>query len=431
MAFTKGPEQKQQNLQPWSFNQPVLLNKTRRNSSVLVWTLVGATTFAGIWAFMAPLPETVAVQGKLQPTQSVQDIEASMGGVVKQVLVKEGQQVQQGQLLVQFDSRDANARLKAAKAKRAGLNNQLIINRALVGELLPAELSTNQQQLLDSRRKEFAQSDEANANALASSRARAEGLRRNLIAAETIAERFDALNTIGAISELRSLEARTRRDTLRSDLNSELRNQARLESIAVAESARRLAQRRREIEDIERNIADLDREIQQANVLLSEMNLTAPIAGLVFDLNVSPGNVVQPSNEAKPLLKLIPQGTLQAKVYIPNSAIGFVKPGQRADISLNSFNAGDYGYLPATVLRVGSDALTPDEQRSVLGTEVQGLFFPATLTLKQQSLSVGERSISLQPGMSLTADLHLRTRRFIGSITDLLEDKRRSLERMR
>ena len=51
--------------QPWSFNQPVLLNKTRRTSSVLVWTLVGATVFASGWAVLAPLPETVAVQGKL------------------------------------------------------------------------------------------------------------------------------------------------------------------------------------------------------------------------------------------------------------------------------------------------------------------------------------------------------------------------------
>ena len=56
------------NSEPWSFNQPVLLNKTRRNSSVLVWTLVGTTVFATGWAFLAPLPETVAVQGKLQPS---------------------------------------------------------------------------------------------------------------------------------------------------------------------------------------------------------------------------------------------------------------------------------------------------------------------------------------------------------------------------
>lgn len=46
-------------MEPWSFNQPVLLNKTRHASSVLVWTLVGATGLTTLWAFWAPLPETV------------------------------------------------------------------------------------------------------------------------------------------------------------------------------------------------------------------------------------------------------------------------------------------------------------------------------------------------------------------------------------
>ena len=76
---------------PWSFNQPVLLNKTRRNSSVLVWTLVGATIFATLWAFLAPLRNRCG-KGKLQPASSV-EVEAPLGGVVKQVLVKEGQLV--------------------------------------------------------------------------------------------------------------------------------------------------------------------------------------------------------------------------------------------------------------------------------------------------------------------------------------------------
>jgi HlyD family secretion protein len=63
--------------------------------------------------------------------------------------------------------------------------------------------------------------------------------------------------------------------------------------------------------------------------------------------------------------------------------------------------------------------------------DAQGLYFPATLKLSTQDLKIGQRRIGLQPGMSLTADLHIRTRRFISAITDLLDDKRRSLERLR
>ena len=416
---------------PWSFNQPVLLKKTRRNSSVLVWTLVGATSFAGLWAFLAPLPETVAVQGKLQPSSAVQDIEAPLGGVVKEVLVQEGQAVAEGDLLIRFDARKAQARLDSALSKRDGLNNQLVINRALVGDVPPTDLTLNQAELLDKRRMEFKQSNTANDEALARSRATLVGLRQSLEAAKTIADRYESLMQLGAASELRVLEERTKAEGLQSNVQAEEREYKRLSSIRTAEASRREAQRRREIEDSLRLISDLDREIRQAEVVLSDIDITAPIEGLVFDLSVQRGSVIQPSTEVKPLLKLIPQDDLLAKVYIPNNAIGFIKPGQRADISLNSFNAGDYGFFPATVKRVGSDALTPDEQREVLGTDVQGLYFPATLQLSSQTLAIGTRAIKLQPGMSLTADLHLRTRRFISAITDLMEDKRRSLERMR
>ena len=416
---------------PWSFNQPVLLKKTRRNSSVLVWTLVGATSFAGLWAFLAPLPETVAVQGKLQPSTAVQDIEAPLGGVVKEVLVQEGQAVAEGDLLIRFDARKAQARLDSALSKRDGLNNQLVINRALVGDVPPTDLTLNQAELLDKRRVEFKQSNTANDEALARSRATLVGLRQSLEAAKTIADRYESLMQLGAASELRVLEERTKAEGLQSNVQAEEREYKRLSSIRTAEASRREAQRRREIEDSLRLISDLDREIRQAEVVLSDIDITAPIEGLVFDLSVQRGSVIQPSTEVKPLLKLIPQDDLLAKVYIPNNAIGFIKPGQRADISLNSFNAGDYGFFPATVKRVGSDALTPDEQREVLGTDVQGLYFPATLQLSSQTLAIGASTIKLQPGMSLTADLHLRTRRFISAITDLMEDKRRSLERMR
>ena len=142
------------NSEPWSFNQPVLLNKTRRTSSVLVWTLVGATVFASGWAVLAPLPETVAVQGKLQPSSPVQDIDAPLPGVVEAVLIDEGQTVRKGQQLVRFDPRDVQARLDAATSQRDGLLNQLVINRVLLGEQSADALTPNQQALLSSTRSQ-------------------------------------------------------------------------------------------------------------------------------------------------------------------------------------------------------------------------------------------------------------------------------------
>ena len=418
-------------MQPWSFNQPVLLNKSRRNRSVLVWTIAGATAFAGAWAFLAPLPETVALQGKLQPARPVQDIESAVDGLVAAVPVKEGDSVAVGDLLVRFDPRNAETRLQAARRKRGQLQSQIAINRVILGEQAEAELTANQQRQLETQRRKYNSDNVAAREALARSTTRLEGLRQSLETAEHITLRFSRLLQDGAASEMQALRAQTQVDNFRNQIAAEEREVARLEAQASSTSAGSESELRRAIESNLRGITDLDREIRQMEVRLSVIDVRAPIAGVVFDLSVSPGSIVKTASEEKPLLKIIPQDQLQAKVYIPNSAIGFIQPGQRADVAVNSFPRGDYGFIPATVERVGSDALTTAEQLRVLGTEEPGLFFPAVLKLSRQTLQAGQRQVPLQPGMSLVADVHLRNRRFISSIAGGLDNRLRALERMR
>ena len=416
---------------PWSFSQPVLLKKTNRNRNVLVWSLVGSVAFAGVWAALAPLQETVAVSGKLQPIQGVQDIEALVPGVVETVLVSDGERVERGDVLLRFDPRAAAARLEAASSNRNRLQNQVAINRVILGEQDAAELTPNQQlQLLNQGLQQTGENTAAS-EALARSRVRLNGLRQALATAENIARRYQGLLADGATSALQALESQAKVDNLRSDVQAEEREMARLEAISMATVSGNEAQLRQAIETNLRAIAELTKEIEQTNVLISNIEVTAPVGGTVFDLSVSRGSVVQSQGEAKPLLKIIPAGDLQAKVYLPNSAIGFIQPGQRADVGLTSFPRDQYGFIPATVERIGSDALTSKEQQRVLGTSAQGLHFPAVLKLERQTLKAGQRNVPLQPGMSLTADVFLRERRFISTITGALEKRLRSLERLR
>ena len=414
----------------WSFNQPVLLKKNRRTSSVLVWTLAGGTAFATGWAFLAPLPQTVAVQGKLQPASGVQAIEASVPGVVDDVAVVEGQRVARGDLLLRFDARDAETRLNSAQRNRDRLQNQVTINRVVLGEQPESSLSANQKALLKSQRQDNDGHLEAESAAIRRSKVRIAGLRQSLSTAEMVADRYQTLQREGASSELQVVAALAKVTEFRTSLDAEEEELIRLQSRRDADQGGREARLRKEIEANLNRIASLDTEIRKAEVLLSRISVQAPISGLVFDLNVSRGDVVPGGKGVKPMLQIIPEDDLQAKIYIPNEAIGFIRKGQRADISLTAFNASDYGYLPATVQRIGSDALTPKEQQRELGQDAKGLYFPATLKLERQALTVGQRSVPLQPGMSLTADLHLRTRRFISAITDMLDDKRRSLQRL-
>ena len=413
----------------WSFNQPVLLRKRRQASSLLVWSGVAATAGGVLWMVVAPLQETIAVQGKLQPIGQVRVIRAPAPGVVEQVLVRDGAEVTPGQLLVQMDLRQARQQLDSGRSVLERLQNENQIYRAALGEEPAAGLTANQRLALQKQRELLRGRREASAQELRRARTRVASLERSLKASEEIARRYRSLVGSGAMSAVSLIDVQERADQQRSDLQEAQAELKRVEAMGNAGEASGELELRNRIEANLRQIAALQQQVSDAKRLISLSQLRAPVAGVAFDVAVTPGAVL--ADSAKPLLKVVPQQQLQARVYLPNAAIGFVQPGQKALVSLDSFPAADYGRIGAKVVAVGSDALPPEQQREVLGTEVRGLYFPATLQLDRQSLQAGRRSIPLTAGMSLTADLQLRERRFISLFTAFFDDKLKSLERMR
>jgi hypothetical protein len=146
---------------------------------------------------------------------------------------------------------------------------------------------------------------------------------------------------------------------------------------------------------------------------------------------VAQGTGVSADTGSKPLLKVVPLDALQARVWIPNQAVGYVRPGLKADLSIDTYQASDFGYIPAKVISVGSDALNADEQKRVLGNEASGLYYPAMLRLERQNIKLITKQVPLQAGMSLTADIKLRERKFINIMMNFVENQRRNLERLR
>ena len=113
--------------------------------------------------------------------------------------------------------------------------------------------------------------------------------------------------------------------------------------------------------------------------------IKSPVRGTVFDLGVRSGSVAK---AAEPLLKVVPDEALSARVYLPSSAIGFIQPGQNADISLDTFPSADYGRLPAKV--EGLPMSYPEEQRKRLGTEARTVL-PGGAQPRRQTLQPAEK----------------------------------------
>jgi hemolysin D len=414
--------------EPWVINQPVLLRASPRPTTVIVWTMIGGTGLLLLWSLVAPLGETVAVQGKLQPGQRVKQVEAPVAGVVAELLVKDGQSVKAGELLLRFDLRQARSQLTTAEAVRSRLLSENRIYSAALGERAAGDLTANQRLQLSNQTAQLRSSSRVAAEELRQSEQRLAGLRQSWQTASDIAERYRAMARAGAVSVVQELQTRSTANQLQSQIREEERTIARLEANVERVRTAPGAELRARIEGNLRQISDLDGQIRQARLQIQNGQLRAPVDGVVFDLRVSPSSVVEP---AMAMLALVPGGTLEAKVLVPSRAIGFISPGMKAQISLDTFPANDYGRLPAVVRTIGSDALTPEEMRSQLGAEASGLFYPVILQLQRQFLQAGQRHIPLKSGMSLTADLQIRQRPFISVLTSAFEDKLRSLERLR
>ena len=412
----------------WQFNQPVLLRKSPRASTVIVWSFVGGTALVLVWSLVAPLGETVAVQGKLQPGSKVKLVEAPVAGVIAEILVKEGEPVTKGQLLVRFDLREARSKLMVAEAVRSRLLNENKIVAAAVGDRPASSLTPNQKLELQNQISDLNSRQQAAKQEVLQSQQRLAGLEQSWIAANDIANRYQTLARKGAVSAVQELQTRDTANQLRSRLLEERRAQAKFQANLIQVKAGPGAELRGRIEANLRQISDLDGQIRQSKQQIQFGQLVAPTDGVVFDLRVNPSSVVAASTS---VMTVVPQDSLEARVLVPSKVIGFVLPGQKADLSLDTYPANDYGRVPAWVTRIGSDALTSQEMKGTLGTDATGLFFPVTLKLQRQHLEIRKRLVPFKAGMTLTADIHLRERPFISVLTSFFEDKRRSLERLR
>ena len=173
----------------------------------------------------------------------------------------------------------------------------------------------------------------------------------------------------------------------------------------------------------ESRVEEMKRELIENQVTLKYQEIVSPIDGFVFDLKPKSKGFVARSSE--PILQIVPLNKLQAEVEINSNDIGFVNTGKKVDISIDSYPSTDFGVLKGQVIRIGSDALPPDPRLN------KGYRFPAKITLETQSLILKNgQPLSLQPGMSVTANIKLRKVSYLQLLLNNFQDKADSLKEL-
>ena len=359
----------------------------------VTWSLIGTTVFGVAWLALARTEEIVVAAGELEPVGSVQDIQMPVGGVVEEILVEEGQAVSAGQVLMKLDT-------EASEQQRQSLETTIKLKQEQLG-------------LKEQEKRRYLQVNNEEVQML----------ENNLELQIEIQERFEDLEEAGAASELQYLSQQNTVEETRGRLMQ-----------TKAERLRQVALLDQQVAQLNSELADLQSRLAEARVTLRYQQLQSPVDGVVFDLQPTSAGFTAQSTQT--VMKVVPYGSLEAKVEVPSNKIGFVKlpPGcpqdqemcMKADISIDSYPSTDFGVLEGRVTRIGSDALPPDPQE-----QRQELSFPVTVRLDQQSLELKSGAkLPLQVGMSLTANIKLRKVSYLQLLLGGFQDKAESLQEL-
>ncbi|WP_199246373.1 HlyD family efflux transporter periplasmic adaptor subunit [[Phormidium] sp. ETS-05] len=119
------------------FDHPVILEPKPYWSSIVVWALMGMTAIGIVWAYFAKIEQVIPSTGKLEPQGAVVEVKAPTGGVVREILVKGGDKVEQGQIILRFDATAPAADVEALKQQRelAMVQKKALENQAYIQSL--------------------------------------------------------------------------------------------------------------------------------------------------------------------------------------------------------------------------------------------------------------------------------------------------------
>ena len=404
------------NIEVWE-GSSAYVDQGKHWSSALIWLCAVLLGGSLLWAFLAKLDQTITVRGRLEPSGSVRQVDSPSAGVVSKVFVRDGEVIRAGAPLFAVEARGLASRRQAIITTLTLLDLQ---GRALQGVLasggdpkrftplpplplvqdpvLVAQLLTARQQTQQLR-------------------SRLDQLQTRLVSRkETLALQVRLAADLKPLFEQGGM-ARSQYLTQLNQVQESRSEVATLEE----ERTRVIAEAAGQLDQINRQLISLKSELVGLRETISYRTIRAPIDGKVFDVKLSPYSVI---NAGQVALKLVPANRLQAKVEISDADIGFVKVGLPVNVSVDSFPAGEFGYIKGTLTAIGSDALAPDQKSPQYR-------FPATITLQQQIAEAGGQPLNLQSGMSVSANVKLRSRPVISIVSDMFTKQLEGVKRFR
>jgi adhesin transport system membrane fusion protein len=334
------------------------------------------------WAALAKVDIVTKANGRVVPDGREQVIASLEGGILREMLVREGQQVKAGQVLATLDPTRVEAQQAEGQAKRLALRAAVV---RLLGEAsdkpldFPPDLK-KAKGIVEGETESYNARKRGLNEAVDSTRRSVALLQRELTVAESMAAK-------GLMSDVEVM--RVRRQV--NDLNLQIQERVnRFRQDASSELVR-----------VRTELALLEEQMVVRDDALRRTTLVSPIRGVIKQIRTNTvGGVVTPGATVLEILPLGPRVLIEARVRPAD--IGFVKVGQGVTVKLSSYDYTIYGGLKGTVQSISPDALGDPERQTPDGT-----YYRAIVQAERSTLLHGQKPLEVLPGM--TGQVEIRT----------------------
>jgi membrane fusion protein, hemolysin D len=421
-----------------------------------------------IWAWWGTIDIVASAAGKIVPSGRTKIIQPLEIGVVRSIRVRDGQAVKAGDVLVELDP-TVNA------AERDHLHNDLLAEKLNIARLRAALAAA------DDREADFTPPAGADPilvgtqrqlllNQVTEHRARIAALARQQ--AQKEAEQATTAATIHKLEAMIPVVQQRvdiRKTLMEKELSSKITYYETLqllveqqeelsvqkshlqEAVAAVAAIREtrgqaVAEFRHALSDelakAEQKTGGLAQDLIKAEQKTRFQELASPVDGVVQQLAIhTVGGVVTP---AQALLVIVPSDSyLEIEAMVSNRDIGFVHPGQEAEIKVDTFNFTRYGLLHGEVLSVSQDAVIRDRPQDRSGYQALGaanessepkgqeLNYSARISLDRSQMQIDDRMVSLSPGMAVTVEIKTGSRDILSYLLSPLRRYRQEMLRER
>ena len=397
----------------------------------VLWTLVGLLVAGAIYICVGEVDEVAVANGKVIPVGNVKIVQSQNKGAIKELNVKEGDYVEEGQTLLVLDTTKTQADVDQLKKQAAYYGLTVArLNAEMQDQpftppqdpegLVEAKDVAAQVTLYESRRAKLAADQEKNQAAVQQASAAVESSVAQLAkyrslqkVAEEKEQRLQELMEEDAISYFQLLEARATRVEYQRNAEATEKNileqQGKLaeaqDLMATTDTTYRQDTMSQLVEAKAKYNAT-EEELKKADDTNQQSVIVAPISGRVNQLAVHTlGGVC---NEGQALMMVVPaDATMEIEAYADNKDIGFIQQGQSAEVKVETFNFQKYGMVNATVDEISPDAASDPQDKET--------YQKYRLTL---GLANDDSGIELTPGMNVSAEVKIKKKKIVDFFLD-------------